>query len=115
MGTTAEAPAGNVRPVARKRAQTRELRGDLVHLTGAKGVVKVRRAGSFAWETVGPEGLTVNAADTVTTSGKGRVTLTDKQGMRVMGGGSTGAAAPPKVKRSKVKIPRVSGMVLPSS
>ena len=114
MGTTPPVPSGSVKPAARARAARREEAGELVHLTGAEGRVKVRRKGSFEWEDVGPEGLTVNAEDTITVPAGGRVTLTDKSGSRIRGSESTGAAAqrPRRKPPSTMRLP--GGLVRPA-
>lgn len=118
MGTTAGGPGGSVRPEARARSQQRALRGELVHLTGASGSVKVKRAGSFAWEPVGSEGLTVNADDQVSIAKGARVTLNSQNaGARTITGskGQVLTAAAPRQRlralpdRTKIAV----GMVRP--
>ncbi len=82
-----QVPSGSVKPRAEAAAKTRELRGELVHLTGASGRVRVKRAGSFEWESVGSGGLTVNADDQIAVPRGGRVTITSKlQGTKTISG-----------------------------
>ncbi len=97
--------SGSVRPQAAANAKTRELRGELVHLTGATGRVKVKRAGQFNWEPVGPSGLTVNADDQIAVPKGGRVTVTSSmQGTKTISG-TKGAVLGPASFRKRPKLP----------
>lgn len=83
-------PTESVRPQAQANKKTREVKGELVHLTKVKGTVRVRRAGSFAWETVGEGGATVNASDEISVGKGGSVVRTSQTGGTSTISGATG-------------------------
>jgi len=118
MGTTPPVKSGSVRGEARANAARRERFGDLVHLTGIKGRVKVKRAGQFAEEVVGSEGTTLNADDQIIVTKGASVSLTsDRGGTRTLSGGGgqilafAGAGRDTQGKRKEIPLRSNTGLV----